>query len=98
MRDDFVGNGGELGLAGVESEPKGAVGTNEVRRPMEQGSDKAQDIAAHYELICEDWRAGKEVYLAGRFDKLGRRGLTPVGAAVWGRGGENPGAYRRPGS
>ena len=51
MRDDFVGNGGELGLAGVESEAKGAVGTNDVRRPMEQGSDKAQDIAAHYELI-----------------------------------------------
>ena len=42
---------------------------------MEQGSDKTQDIAAHYELICADWRAGKEVYLAGRFDKHGQAGL-----------------------
>ena len=33
MRDDFVGNGGELGLAGVESEPKGAVGVEPTAVP-----------------------------------------------------------------
>jgi len=35
--------------------------------------DKTQDIAAHYELICADWREGN--YLAGRFDKHGQAGL-----------------------
>ena len=33
MRDDFVGNGGELGLAGVESEPNGAVGVGPTAVP-----------------------------------------------------------------
>lgn len=42
---------------------------------MWQGGSETQDIAAHYELICADWRAGKEVYLAGRFDKHGQAGL-----------------------
>lgn len=42
---------------------------------MWEECDKTQDIAAHYELICADWRAGKEVYLAGRFDKHGQAGL-----------------------
>ncbi len=51
MRDDFVGNGGELGFAGVESEAKGAVGTNDVRRLMEQGSDKAQCGGG---ILCAD--------------------------------------------
>ena len=51
MRDDFVGNGSELGIAGVESEAKGAVGTNDVRRLMEQGSDKAQCGGG---ILCAD--------------------------------------------
>ena len=55
---------------------------------MEQGSDKAQDIAAHYELICADWRAGKEVYLAGRFDKHGQAGLDFLLAQLSGGGEE----------
>jgi len=33
VRDDFVGNGGEPGLAGVESEPKGAVGVGPTAVP-----------------------------------------------------------------
>ena len=47
----MVGNGGELGFAGVESELNGAVGTNDVRRPMEQGSDKAQCGGG---ILCAD--------------------------------------------
>ena len=55
---------------------------------MEQGGDKAQDIAAHYELICADWRAGKEVYLAARFDKHGQAGLDFLLAQLSGGGDE----------
>lgn len=55
---------------------------------MGQGDDKTQDIAAHYELICEDWRAGKEVYLAGRFDKHGQAGLDFLLAQLSGGGEE----------
>ena len=55
---------------------------------MGQGSDKTQDIAAHYELICADWRAGKEVYLAARFDKHGQAGLDFLLAQLSGGGEE----------
>ena len=55
---------------------------------MRQGGSETQDIAAHYELICADWRAGKEVYLAGRFDKHGQAGLDFLLAQLSGGGEE----------
>lgn len=55
---------------------------------MWQGGSEAQDIAAHYELICADWRSGKEVYLAARFDKHGQAGLDFLLAQLSGGGDE----------
>ena len=74
MRDDFVGNGGELGLAGVESEAKGAVGTNDVRRPMEQGSDKAQCGGG---ILCADVD-GLAVDPACPVPEIARLGANPT--------------------
>ena len=63
---------------------------------MGQGDDKTQDIAAHYELICEDWRAGKEVYLAARFDKHGQAGLDFLLAQLSGEGRRKSGCLPPP--
>ena len=63
---------------------------------MGQGDDKTQDIAGHYALICADWRAGKEVYLAGRFDKHGQAGLDFLLAQLTGEGRRRSGCSLPP--
>lgn len=63
---------------------------------MWQGGSETQDIAAHYELICADWRAGKEVYLAARFDKHGQAGLDFLLAQLSGGGMRKSGCLPLP--
>ena len=55
---------------------------------MEQGSDETQDVAAHYELICADWRSGKKSIWLAVSTSTGRRGSTSCWRSCLGGGEE----------